>query len=641
MSEKKRTKGKKKKIQQLEERKPQIKIGYGNPSELIAHQLIDKLISLTISQSFKNRVYSNEVFGTYCTRYCYEMVVPLVEVFAVRHDRDDLYDNEENWRTVPEVERVTFDRDTHTFVHVESTHNKSNAFNEIKEKEVSKIQKLISNKRNSLKLLKKKKEYISTRNVAELPDKESTHSHASKDSITHNQSSNGKGSNSEKEIGSKVNNDKIKKQRIIELPSYDIKGISIQEENEEVLKLREEREQFIIQKREKELKEQKKKEELKQKQNPSMFLNPMNKQTNFIPVKLDLNRYTFDPDGKIVPYRIIPQSNFINEFSEIVSEDKFVKEVSPITEEHHDSLLSTRRMKDNEIVTYNNDLDKTTTTKKRTLQKFSKVPIFNRIEKNAYCQPAGDNFSIITPETGVIVKYDKEKTKIGNMSFLKKYNKFSSLDFTNVLNETMSKNKQSANNSMMDINDISKNINDSSLNMSNASISKLFAVSQKLRDIKMNSLNTGSHKYNSLNNSMSIGKIILSKNKSSVDLLETFDSNEQLPEIGSKSNTNKTIKNIFKDFFTRKYYQRKIKEEKANTERQKKLKRNKSLESINKFTVKIAQNLNFGITTKNEIKEEKEPYIKLPFKPNPFHMIRQNGILVKPLRSFRVNYQMK
>ena len=157
----------------------------------------------------------------------------------------------------------------------------------------------------------------------------------------------------------------------------------------------------------------------------------------------------------------------------------------------------------------------------------------------------------------------------------------------------------------------------------------------------MNSLNTGSHKYNSLNNSMSIGKIILSKNKSSVDLLETFDSNEQLPEIGSKSNTNKTIKNIFKDFFTRKYYQRKIKEEKANTERQKKLKRNKSLESINKFTVKIAQNLNFGITTKNEIKEEKEPYIKLPFKPNPFHMIRQNGILVKPLRSFRVNYQMK
>ena len=134
MSEKKRTKGKKKKIQQLEERKPQIKIGYGNPSELIAHQLIDKLISLTISQSFKNRVYSNEVFGTYCTRYCYEMVVPLVEVFAVRHDRDDLYDNEENWRTVPEVERVTFDRDTHTFVHVESTHNKSNEFNAIKEK---------------------------------------------------------------------------------------------------------------------------------------------------------------------------------------------------------------------------------------------------------------------------------------------------------------------------------------------------------------------------------------------------------------------------------------------------------------------------------------------------------------------------
>ena len=48
MSEKKRTKGKKKKIQQLEEGKRQIKIGYGDPSELIAHQLIDKLISLTI-----------------------------------------------------------------------------------------------------------------------------------------------------------------------------------------------------------------------------------------------------------------------------------------------------------------------------------------------------------------------------------------------------------------------------------------------------------------------------------------------------------------------------------------------------------------------------------------------------------------
>ena len=640
MSAKKRTKGKKKKNQEIEERKPQIKIGYGNPSELIAHQLIDRLISLTVSQSFKNRVYSNEVFGTYCTRYCYEMVVPLVELYTVRHDRDDLYDNEENWRTVPEVERVTFDRDAHTFVHVENTHNKSE-FNEIKEKEVSKIQTIISSKRNSLKLIKKKKEYISTRNVAELPDKESTHSHASKDSITHNQSSNVKGNKSEIESGNKENNDKIKKQKVIELPSYDIKGISITKENEEVLKLREEREQLLLQKREKELKEQKKKEELKQKKNQSMFLNPMNKQSNFIPVKLDLNKYTFDPDGKIVPYRIIPQSNFINEFSEIVSEDKFVKEVSPITEEQHDSLLSTRRLKDNEIITYNNDLsdNRTTTTKKRTLQKFTKVPTLNRIDKNSYCQPAGDNFSIITPETGVIVKYDQEKTKIGNMSFLKKYNKFSSLDFTNVLNETMSKNKQSANNSMMDINDISKNMSDSSMNMSNASMSRLFAVSQKLRDIKMNSLNSVSHKYSSLNNSMSIGKIILSKNKSSVDLLETFD--EQLPEIGSKSNTNKTLKNLFKDFFTRKYYHNKIKEAKANTERQKKLKRNKSLESINRFTVKIAQNLNFGITPKNEIKEERVPYLKLPIKPNPFHMIRQNGILVKPLRSFRVNYQMK
>lgn len=640
MSSKKRTKGKKKKNAQIDERKPQIKIEYGNLSELIAHQMIDKLINLTVSQSFTNRVYSNEVYGTYCTRYCHQLIVPLVEVFTVRHDNDDIYDNEELWKTVPEIERVTLDRNATTFVHVDNIHNQSNEFNELKE--VSKVQMVISNKRNSLKI-KKKKEYTSTRNVAEIPDKESTNSHASKESVK-NQSSFVNGIKKEKDIDSNINNDKIKKQKVIDLPSYDIKGIHVEIENEEVLKLREEREQIIIQKKEKELKEQKKKEELKQKKNQSMFLNPLNKKAEYIPVKLDLNKYTFDPDGKIVPYKIIPQSNFINEFSEIVSDDKFVKEVSPISDEHQDLLLSTKRIKDNEIITYNNDQSdakSTSTTKKRTLQKYFKVPTLNKLDKKTYCQPAGDNFSIITPETGVIVKYEKNKTKIGNMSFLKRYNKFSSMDFTNVLNETMTKNKQSANNSMMDINDISKNMNDNSMNMSNASISKLFAVSQKLRDIKMNSLSSTSQKYSSLNSSMSIGKMIMSKNKSSVDLLETFELNEQLPEIGSKSNTNKALQNIFKDFFTRKYYQRKKKEEEINTKRQMKLKNNKSLESINRFTVKLAQNQNFGNNMKNEIKEEKEPYIKLPFKPNPFQMIRQNGILIKPLRSLRVNYQMK
>ena len=92
---------------------------------------------------------------------------------------------------------------------------------------------------------------------------------------------------------------------------------------------------------------------------------------------------------------------------------------------------------------------------------------------------------MITPETGVIVKYDNEKTKIGNMSFFKKYNKYSSNDFSSALNETQSRNKQNVNKTMSDISDMHSYMNE-------GTISKIINYSKKKESFNM------SHNYHGM-----------------------------------------------------------------------------------------------------------------------------------------------
>ena len=169
---------------------------------------------------------------------------------------------------------------------------------------------------------------------------------------------------------------------------------------------------------------------------------------------------------------------------------------------------------------------------------------------------------------------------------------------------------------MSDISDMHSYMNEGT------SISKIINYSKKKESFNM------SHNYHGMTKSMSMSRIVMNSNKSCFDLQDTFRESE-LPEISSKK-----VNNLFSGLFTKMFYQRN--KDKIKTERDKS--RNKSLETINKFTVKLVQHQ----IKENEKKEKKEILFgKIPIKPNLNEMIRQNGIVIKPKRPLRVNYSVK
>ena len=604
MKQRKKSNVKKKtvKLEEEEEKKKHIKIGNGTLSEIIAHKIVLKLINLSLSKAYTNKVYSKDNFASFCNEYTTKLLRPILQISSIKYDSDDIDINEETWKNVPEPNMITFDRDAFTLISVDAI--KANEINELKE---SKEGSLGQTTMDGI-IFKKSKNYSGvSRNIIEQQDKESTISHHSKEANS-TKAKNFISMRSKGSFDMKINeNKKLKHQPIIDLPSYSIRDMNLDRDNEEIKKLRKDFEKIAIQRREKEIKDELMKKELKKKTN-QLLINTITKKGNYTPIKFDLNKYTFDPDGKLIPYKLIPNTNFIKEFSEIVSNKKFIKEVAA---KEVDDFYTISTKKDDVIT--NSEVSEYT---KRTLHKFMRV----NSSRNLYCQPSGDNFDMITPETGVIVKYDNEKTKIGNMSFFKKFKKYSSNDFSSALNETQSRNKQNINKTMSDISAMQSYMNEGERS---TSLSKIIASKNK-ESFNMSSI----HNYHGMTKSMSMSRIVMNSNKSCFDLQDTFRESE-LPEISSKKGNN-----LFSGIFSKKYYQRN--KEKIKTERDKS--RNKSLETINQFTVKLVQRESM----ENEKKEKKENvFVKIPIKPNLNEMIRQNGIVIKPKRPLRVNYSVK
>ena len=655
MKPRKRNKSKRHKNNKTEEilKTHQIVIGYGTLSEIIVDKMITKIISLVISKSLTKKLYSDESVGTCCMNYTKRLIFPLIQIASLSHDTDDLEQENQYWVSVSEPDKITVDRDAFTFIHIDN-------FKE--EQGINDINEIKANRRVTKILEINKKEFGSSRNVVEIPDKESTLSNKS-GMETFTVKKGDKSYSSKRSIKLKpsdfnVNENKGKRDRpkIIDLPSFEIKDLLGNKESEEVKKLRMEKEKILLQKKQKQMQEELKKQQLKER--PLVYAynsDKSNSTIEIIPNKFDLSKYTFDSEGKLIPYKFVSPGNFVNEFYEIQSNNKLVKQITPKIEINEEIYReATSKTSGVEVISNRNESETTERplglTKNSEILKYVKVQ--GGISKENYCQPSGDNFQMINPETGVIVKYDNpEKTKIGNMSFLKKYNKYSSTDFTTVLNETLSKNNQFINKSMIDIHDekLSKQDELSDRNNCSLSMSKIFTNSQNIKDNQSLSNSSFANKnFHGMTKSMSMSKIILSSHINCSNLMETFDTNEHLPEINSKKNQNKNLKNIFHDFFSKKYYLNKQREDKANTQREKKLRRNKSLEMINQFNTSIIQHKGFGFDKSQNVLQpisvknnDNKPFFKIPFKPDPYEMIRQNGIMLKPIKSLRVNYSCK
>lgn len=659
MKPRKRNKSKKHKNNKNEEilKTHQILIGYGTLSEIIVGKMISKIISLVITKSITNKVYSDKSVGTCCINYTKKLISPLVKIAYLSHDIDDLEQENKYWVSIPEPHKITVDRDAFTFVHIDNFKEDQdiNDINELKANNVS------TNLRRVSKILEiNKKEFGSSRNVVEIPDKESTLSNKSgRESFTvkkGDKSYSSKGTIRLKPSDLNINELKGKRDRpkIIDLPSFEIKGLMINKESEEVKKLRIEKERSLLLKKQKQMKEELNKQQKKERSLVYGYsLGKSNSTIEMIPAKFDLNKYTFDLEGKLIPYRLVPPGNFVNEFNEIQSNNKLIKQITQKIE-INDELYKEVTSKTSVVEVNSNKNQSEIAEQPLGLNKKSKifknVKVHASFSKDNYCQPSGDNFQMITPETGVIVKYDdKEKSKIGNMSFLKKYNKYSSTDFNTVLNETLNKNNQIINKSMIDIHDekLSKQEDDKS-NCS-FSMSKIFTNSQNLKENQsLSNSSFGNNNFHRMTKSMSMSKIVLSNHINCSNLMETFDTNDLLPDIGSKTKQNKNIKNIFHDFFSKKYYLNKQREKKTNTKKEKKLRINKSLETMNRFNTSIIQRNDFGSEKSQNILQpfsvknnNNKPFFKVPFRLNPFEMIRKNGIMLKPIKSLRVNYPCK
>ena len=580
----KKKKGKKrKKVKFEEEAERHIEVGYGNQSEKVVHMIIEKIISYSITKAEMNRIVSRENVGKMCADYICYMIKNVAKIEVLSYDKDDL-DDDSMWSDVIEPERVIYDRHAYNYVEINQNFKDLTELNE----DIDSTPKAQNDDRTK----KRKSTFFRGRGSLESLT-------SSKDILKKLPSS--------IESQSKEDDSSKKRHYAFDFPSYDIPGLVLDRESEEiksarvgyqkVLQLREER-------RNKEI-EINKKFMSNSRVGVTNSISPLKYKANFF----DRNRYTFDPNGKPIRYRLIPVNNLMREFSEVKSSNKFIKKILspgqvPAPIQNKDPLfpslpISIEGYKD----TRKNSVQKPKDEGSSLLKKF--VP------------PSGDNWEMLSPEIGVVINQEN-KIKKGDFRFLKKYKKYSSYDFNNELNETMKLNNLNLSSNVdfslpfqsqeMSLNLSKMNMNMSTVNIETGSKSQRSGVGSVLQK------------------SNSVGQL-LSVNHSRISS-SVFETLESLPQLDKSENKAKKFCDVF---FLKKLELIGKKKEGRNTKKEEKSLN--SYELINKF--------NYSLILKREkeapeVKRKESP--KMPVKVEQKKLIKHNGVFIKPQKSFRVNY---
>ena len=244
------------------------------------------------------------------------------------------------------------------------------------------------------------------------------------------------------------NNEFFKKKpsriQIINLPSYPLGNIEQKKESEEIINLRKEKLEEIIQKKEelkkKQLEElQKKKEEEEKKAKKSKK-----------------GKYTFDNEGNLILINEIKQDKLLKEFLPINIKQKEIKQGKTLDFYKKETIQMENEAKKNIEYNYivNDNIYSSFLPKSRLTEPFIN---FNEFKKNSYSiqsqlkfkkningsffdffkkvEPSGSNFSLINPSVGVKVT-EKKNTKDGGYNYFKEYKKYSIDEFNKTLQET-------------------------------------------------------------------------------------------------------------------------------------------------------------------------------------------------------------
>ena len=501
-SKKKRGNRRKKKGEKLEPQNRHIRherIGNMNYyGEEIARWFVEKLISLTITTSQTNRVYSftNEI----CFNHCYKEISQYLLSHFLTHDKDELafpemhnpkaiienfnnsipsipikreYEDDSNQR-ISQIVKDDFDRSDRlaTEMYYESYWERNNFWGDIVmpkttvkeryaytqvtvdkyepiivEKETEKKQQhpLPHVKQSVIKRMLSKKDFdLALGGISHIENK--------------SDDGNSKGDDTQNQ-GNK------KKVVMINLPSYDLPPGKIPEKNNElpnIMELRKERMDLIKMKEEEEKKriqlEQHEKEMQKYLRNPNK-----DKYT----VKMFPSNITTDINGKVVLIHSFPIDGLSQEFIYGKSNEKDYKQLRNNSTNIDNNLRKGKRrltkqqgqaLKKEEI-TYNpvwNEIVEKYAMRisqqqlQQNLQKEGNVVGVKSQSVNKKdgtkssgkheLSPSGSNFDLFVPEIGVTI-LEEQKKKTGGKDFFKKYNKISMHNFNQTLKETLKLNE--------------------------------------------------------------------------------------------------------------------------------------------------------------------------------------------------------
>ena len=560
-----------------------------NHSEIVSKQIIEKLIT-NVLIDHNNKTLDSKI-APFCFEFVKEKISPYLQEFFINNE--DKENDHNTWIEIEEPKMQNKDRGTFTLTKIEKKQNeKDPKENEESMHEVPSEQKTMSRdfyRKTGFKLTLRMSKKLSMSHM-ELTTKEE---------------------------------EKKEKQRINELvssfPSYAIeRRLGLPLEPEFIPKIRNEYQKELVQR------------DLKLQKERKLNLIKSGSTGDLITKKVMLRefnneRYTFDSNGNVIPYRFIRVDNMKNDFHSPDVNEKVIKNIIRQDEFKKQDTTTTSNKKKGKIFL---DMLPSEVRENTNIYRLVMNSMKGRNSLSIGCPPSGDNFSLIQPEIGVVIKNDQlNKAKDGGRNFREKFKRFSLNDYDKLIKTILpfqNRQKVEYSNNTNNISNSSSNIN-MFMNNSNLLQSKVSSIENMTTNF-IEPSNPSKLKHSV---SMSTMKINPSSVRSNLKIF--LDTMDELPEI--KMN-NPRAQNLFSSFDV----PPSTKKESILTRiKMNHSTRNKTLdlEQVNMFNINLIKSKkewgspsNKGMTTSSTF--------KTPIKPNFSKIIKRNGITIKQSQPYRV-----
>ena len=560
-----------------------------NHSEIVSKQIIEKLIT-NVLIDHNNKTLDSKI-APFCFEFVKEKISPYLQEFFINNE--DKENDHNTWIEIEEPKMQNKDRGTFTLTKIEKKQNeKDPKENEESMHEVPSEQKTMSRdfyRKTGFKLTLRMSKKLSMSHM-ELTTKEE---------------------------------EKKEKQRINELvssfPSYAIeRRLGLPLEPEFIPKIRNEYQKELVQR------------DLKLQKERKLNLIKSGSTGDLITKKVMLRefnneRYTFDSNGNVIPYRFIRVDNMKNDFHSPDVNEKVIKNIIRQDEFKKQDTTTTSNKKKGKIFL---DMLPSEVRENTNIYRLVMNSMKGRNSLSIGCPPSGDNFSLIQPEIGVVIKNDQlNKAKDGGRNFREKFKRFSLNDYDKLIKTILPFQNQQKVEYSNNTNNISNSSSNTNMFMNNSNLfqSKVSSIENMTTNF-IEPSNPSKLKHSV---SMSTMKINPSSVRSNLKIF--LDTMDELPEI--KMN-NPRAQNLFSSFDV----PPSTKKESILTRiKMNHSTRNKTLdlEQVNMFNINLIKSKkewgspsNKGMTTSSTF--------KTPIKPNFSKIIKRNGITIKQSQPYRV-----